>query len=102
MSGTISYPVMDQVVFVTMLVLVCCVCVVFCFVLFFLLDYGLISQNLGNQSKHTFTSLLVRSFIQHLLYGRGSPVTASTLGGCILAGEIPTNYNMSYRSALGR
>lgn len=101
MSGTISYPVMDQVVFVTMLVLVCCVCgFLLCFV--FLLDYGLISQNWGNQSKHTFTSLLIRSFIQHLLYVRGNPVMASTLGGCSLVGEIPTNCNMSYRSALGR
>lgn len=78
-----------------------CVCgFLLCFV--FLLDYGLISQNLGNQSKHTFTSLLIRSFIQHLLYVRGNPVMASTLGGCSLVGEIPTNYHMSYRSAFGR
>lgn len=83
-----------------------CVCgFLLCFV--FLLDYGLISQNLGNQSKHTFTSLLIRSFILlyvllPLLYVRGNPVMASTLGGCSLVGEIPTNYHMSYRSAFGR
>ena len=46
MSGTMSYPVIDQIVFVAELVLVWCVCgggeggfPLFCF----LLDYGLIS-----------------------------------------------------------
>lgn len=78
-----------------------CVCVWFFPLFCFFARLWLNLIELG-EPEQIFIYLFTHSFIQHLLYVRGNPVMASTLGGCSLAGEIPMNCNKSYKSALGR